>query len=72
VVVGFAWWLDHLDVLIDGLRQAPLQSATDDDLPEPPPLRPFDIVITDPCWWADHPDNLEKALRDAVRSLGAG
>jgi hypothetical protein len=66
VVVGGFFWFDHLDALIEGLRQAPLKST--DDPPEPP-LRWGDISITDPHWWADHPDELGKAFREAVESL---
>jgi hypothetical protein len=68
ILIGFAYWLDHLDELIDGLRQAPLKSA--DDPPAQWP-HPFAIVINDPPWWVNHPHELQKRLREVVDSLGA-
>jgi hypothetical protein len=66
-----AWWLDHMDELLDGLRRAVLPR---DGFGRPVvtwPL-PGHVMISHPRWWVDFPDELEEALREAVRVDRAG
>ena len=78
VVADPAWWLDHIDELIDGLRQAagpePILRLPDRDLrrrrlKRPPRGR---VLISHPTWWIFHADELEAAIREAVRVDRAG
>ncbi len=65
-IVDPAYWLEHIDELIDGLQSAArIQEVAG---PDTLVLAEKDTyLLFDPAWWAAHRDELQDALRTALR-----